>query len=46
MLEDAQSLKAQGLDIVIALAETHGRPETEALLSGLEIIPARSNMGA
>jgi two-component system sensor histidine kinase KdpD len=41
MLEDAQSLKAQGLDIVVALAETHGRPETEALLNGLEVIPRR-----
>lgn len=41
MLEDAQSLKSEGLDVVVGLVETHGRPETEALLDGLEIIPRR-----
>lgn len=39
MLEEAQSLKKDGVDVVIALVETHGRPETEALLQGLELIP-------
>ena len=29
----------QGTDVVVAIAETHGRPHTEALLPGLEIIP-------
>lgn len=29
----------QGTDVVVAIAETHGRPRTEALLAGLEIIP-------
>jgi two-component system, OmpR family, sensor histidine kinase KdpD len=28
-----------GTDVVVAIAETHGRPLTEALLAGLEIIP-------
>ena len=28
-----------GTDVVVAIAETHGRPHTEALLAGLEIIP-------
>ncbi|MBC7795847.1 MAG: histidine kinase [Pyrinomonadaceae bacterium] len=39
MLEDAHALKKQGVDVVIAVAETHGRGETAALLEGLEIIP-------
>lgn len=39
MLEDARSLKSEGVDVVVAIVETHGRPETEALLEGLEIIP-------
>lgn len=41
MLEKAQYLRRQGVDVVVALVETHGRPETEALLEGLEIIPRR-----
>jgi two-component system sensor histidine kinase KdpD len=28
-----------GTDVVVAIAETHGRPHTQALLAGLEIIP-------
>ena len=28
-----------GTDVVVAIAETHGRPYTEALLAGLEIVP-------
>ena len=28
-----------GTDVAVAIAETHGRPYTEALLAGLEIIP-------
>lgn len=39
MLEEAQSRKKDGVDIVIALVETHGRHETELLLEGQEIIP-------
>jgi two-component system sensor histidine kinase KdpD len=41
MLEEAQSLKEQGQDVVVALVETHGRKETEDLLAGLEIVPRR-----
>ncbi len=41
MLEAAQSRKADGIDVVIAVIETHGRPETEALLPGLEVIPRK-----
>jgi two-component system, OmpR family, sensor histidine kinase KdpD len=39
MLEEAQSLKRDGADVVIALVETHGRHETESLLEGQEIVP-------
>jgi two-component system sensor histidine kinase KdpD len=39
MLEAAQQRRAQGVDVVVACVETHGRQETEALLVGLEILP-------
>jgi two-component system sensor histidine kinase KdpD len=41
MLKAAQAHLAEGLDVVVAIAETHGRAETEALLLGLEIIPRK-----
>ncbi|HXZ38863.1 MAG TPA: sensor histidine kinase KdpD [Thermodesulfobacteriota bacterium] len=41
MLEAAHSRRAEGVDLVAALVETHGRGETEALLQGLEIIPRK-----
>ncbi len=41
MLESARRLKAQGADVVVGCVETHGRPETEALLDGLEVLPRR-----
>lgn len=39
MLTRARRLKAEGTDIVVGLAETHGRSETAALLRGLEVLP-------
>jgi two-component system sensor histidine kinase KdpD len=42
MLNAARELKAQGVDVVVGVVETHGRRETEALLDGLEILPRRS----
>ncbi|MGE0211196.1 MAG: DUF4118 domain-containing protein [Parvibaculaceae bacterium] len=42
MLTRARRRKAEGADIVIGLAETHGRSETAELLGGLELIPRRS----
>lgn len=39
MLTDARSCKKEGIDVVVGYVETHGRPETDALLEGLEIIP-------
>src|SRR5678809_1555722 len=41
MLEDAHALKRQGVDIVIAIFETHGRSATAALADGLERVPMR-----
>lgn len=41
MLSRAQRLRRDGQDIVIGLAETHGRRETTDLLEGLEVLPRR-----
>lgn len=41
MLSVAQQKRRQGIDVVVGVAETHGRLETEALLEGLEILPRR-----
>jgi two-component system, OmpR family, sensor histidine kinase KdpD len=41
MLLQAQARRKDGYDVVIGIVETHGRKETEALLSGLEVIPRR-----
>ena len=42
MLQAAQQRKAEGLDLVIGVVETHGRLETLALVAGLEVIPRKS----
>jgi two-component system sensor histidine kinase KdpD len=41
MLEAAKMRREEGIDIVVGVAETHGRKETESLLEGLEILPNR-----
>ncbi|MFA5834387.1 MAG: sensor histidine kinase KdpD [Bacteroidota bacterium] len=41
MLKSAHETKAKGIDIVIGYIETHKRLETEALVSGLEVIPRK-----
>lgn len=41
MLSRAKRLKADGVDVVVGLVETHGRSETAALLDGLEVLPRR-----
>ena len=41
MLEDVHLLKKQGVDIVIGVVVTHGRADTEALISDLERVPLR-----
>ncbi|MBF2086111.1 universal stress protein [Thermoleptolyngbya sp. C42_A2020_037] len=39
MLEEAHQLKAEGVDVVIGILETHGRRDTAERAKGLEIIP-------
>jgi two-component system sensor histidine kinase KdpD len=39
MLEEANQLRARGVEVVGAFIETHGRKETEALINGLELVP-------
>ena len=41
MLEAAHVRKQEGVDVVVGVVETHGRPETEELLQDLEIVPQR-----
>ena len=41
MLEEAHRRTGRGTDLVVGFVEAHGRPETEKLLDGLEIIPRR-----
>ncbi|PHM74754.1 two-component system sensor histidine kinase KdpD [Xenorhabdus kozodoii] len=42
MLQEAQRLLAQGLDVIVGVVETHDRQETAALLKGLPQLPAKS----
>jgi two-component system sensor histidine kinase KdpD len=42
MLEAARRHVADGRDVVVGWAETHGRAETAALLEGLTVLPPRS----
>lgn len=39
MLELARRRKAEGVDVVIGIVETHGRAETAALIADLEVLP-------
>jgi two-component system sensor histidine kinase KdpD len=39
MLQEGQRLKADGIDVVIGLLETHGRAETAKIAEGLELVP-------
>lgn len=41
MLAEAQRLRAQELDVLIGVVETHGRKETAALLEGLVVLPLK-----
>jgi two-component system, OmpR family, sensor histidine kinase KdpD len=42
MLLAARAQKKAGADVVVGYVEPHGRPETEALLDGLEVLPLRA----
>ena len=41
MLSVARRRKAEGVDVVIGVVETHGRAETQTLLDGLPVVPRR-----
>ncbi|MCD2180481.1 sensor histidine kinase [Rhizobium sp. GN54] len=42
MLMSARARKADGVDVVIGVVETHGRQETEALVHGMELVPRKA----
>ncbi|WP_097227720.1 ATP-binding protein [Streptomyces sp. OV198] len=39
MLDEARRRAARGADVVVGFVECHGRPRTEAMLDGLEVVP-------
>src|SRR6476646_10586097 len=39
MLEAARRLRSQDCEVVVGYVETHRRAETEALVTGLEVVP-------
>src|SRR5207249_11586376 len=41
MLQSAHARLRAGTDIVVGVVETHGRAETEVLLTGLEVLPRK-----
>ena len=41
MLSQAQARRAEGVDIVVGVVETHGREETRRLLEGLPVVPLK-----
>lgn len=41
MLETARHARAEGRDVVAGYIEPHARPDTEALIAGLEVLPAK-----
>ena len=41
MLEAARSRAREGVDVVVGVVETHGRPETSALVEGIPVLPKR-----
>jgi two-component system sensor histidine kinase KdpD len=42
MLSEGQRRRIRGADVVAGFVETYGRPGTEALLNGLEVIPRKA----
>jgi two-component system sensor histidine kinase KdpD len=42
MLESGHERRRESIDVVIGVVETHGRPETERLVTDIERIPLRS----
>jgi len=48
LLREGRQRAGRGADVVVARVQTHGRPHTQALLAGLDIIPGAvvPNLGA
>ncbi len=42
MLQDAHARRLEGVDVLIGYIETHGRPDTEALLADLPQLPRKN----
>lgn len=42
MLAEGAALARDGVDVVVAVVETHGRAETESLLEGMDVLPRRA----
>ncbi|MCP9223291.1 sensor histidine kinase KdpD [Erythrobacter sp. LQ02-29] len=42
MLQEAARRQAEGVDVVVGVAETHGRSETAALIEPLEVLPRQT----
>jgi two-component system sensor histidine kinase KdpD len=41
MLQDAQALRREGIDVVVGFVETYGRADTDAQIGDLEVVPRR-----
>ena len=41
MLSEARARRAEGVDVVVGVVETHGREETRRLLEGLPVVPLK-----
>lgn len=41
MIDDAHTFAREGVDVVIAFVETHGRADTKARIGDLEVVPRR-----
>ncbi len=44
MLDEARRRHERGTDVVVAYADTRGRPRTAAMLQGLELVPRRTGV--
>jgi two-component system sensor histidine kinase KdpD len=42
MLQEAHALRERGLDVVVGIVETYGRPHTDDQLKDLDVVPLRS----
>ncbi len=42
MLDRAHQMQAEGIDVVAAIVETHGRPDTERMLQGIEVLDRKN----